>query len=152
MMIDTHTEATSAVRRHSRDGSAIPARDDRGGVEPIFQIRTADIEPYVGLRYLSKLFRLIALLLVLVLIAEVVTGFMRQGTEAIPTLVAEASRLIVLAALLWGIGDLALVLIDAGHDLRATRILLGRLTTQMAHPHPEPTADPAPPQPSNRGP
>ena len=40
------------------------------------------------------------------------------------------SRLIVLAGLLWGTGDLAILLIDIGHDVRAARILLGR---QVAH-------------------
>lgn len=106
------------------------------GPDPLMQIRTADIEPYTGLRYLSKLFRLIALILVLMLVAEVVTGLARQGVPAIPTLVAEASRLIVLAALLWGVGDLVLLLIDVGHDVRATRILLGRQTAHLVHaPH-----------------
>jgi hypothetical protein len=36
----------------------------------------------------------------------------------------------VLAGLLWGVGDLAILLIDVGHDVRAARILLGR---QAAH-------------------
>ncbi len=102
----------------------------RAGSDPLIGVREADLEPYVGLRYLSKLFRLIALILVLLLVAEVVTGLAQQGTDAIPTLVSEVSRLIVLAGVLWGIGDLALVLIDVGHDVRATRILLGR---QVAH-------------------
>jgi hypothetical protein len=48
----------------------------------------------------------------------------------VPTLLGEASRLIVLAGLLWGVGDLAILLIDVGHDVRAARILLGR---QAAH-------------------
>jgi len=117
-------------------GAAVPPVADDGGAhrrsgsDPLFQVRDADLEPYVGLRYLSKLFRLIALILVLLLLAEVVTGLMQQGLDSIPTLVGESSRLIVLAGLLWGIGDLALVLIDVGHDVRATRILLGR---QVAH-------------------
>ena len=101
-----------------------------GGLDPVFGVRSADIEPYTGLRYLSKLFRLIAIMLVLLLVAEVATGLAQQGTEAIPTLVAEASRLIVFAALLWGVGDLVLLLIDTGHDVRAARVLLGR---QVAH-------------------
>src|ERR1700692_1020015 len=49
-----------------------------------------------------------------------------QGPTSIPTLLGEMSRLVVLAGLLWGSGDLALLLIDMGHDVRATRILLGR--------------------------
>jgi hypothetical protein len=97
-------------------------------------VRSADIEPYLGLRYLSKLFRLIALILILMLVAEVVTGLARQGVAAIPTLVAEVSRLIVLAGLLWGVGDLVLLLIDVGHDVRAARILLGRQVAHISHP------------------
>ena len=93
-------------------------------------VRASDIEPYIGLRYLSKLFRFMAIILVLLLIAEVVTGLMKQGRAAIPTLLGEMSRLIVLAGLLWGVGDLAILLIDVGHDVRAARILLGR---QIAH-------------------
>lgn len=110
------------------------------GTDPLMQIRTADIEPYTGLRYLSKLFRLIALILLLMLVAEVVTGLARQGMTSVPTLVAEASRLIVLAGLLWGVGDLVLLLIDVGHDVRATRILLGRQTAHL-HPPREAAAD-----------
>lgn len=98
--------------------------------EGLFTVRASDIEPYIGLRYLSKLFRLMAIILVLLLIAEVITGFVSQGSIALPTLLAEGSKLIVLAGLLWGVGDLAILLIDVGHDVRAARILLGR---QAAH-------------------
>lgn len=89
-------------------------------------VRSSDLEPYVGLRYLSKLFRLIAIILLLLLVAEIVTGLTTQGREAIATLLGEASRLIVLAGALWGIGDLAILMIDVGHDVRAARIMLGR--------------------------
>jgi hypothetical protein len=89
-------------------------------------IRSADLEPYIGLGYLSRLFKLMAVVLIILLLSEVVTGLVREGTASIPTLLGEVSRLIVLAGLLWGSGDLALLLIDVGHDVRATRILLGR--------------------------
>ena len=102
----------------------------RTGFDALMQVRTSDVEPYTGLRYLSKLFRMIAIILVLLLVAEMVTGLAQQGMESLPTLLSEASRLIVLSALLWGVGDLALLLIDVGHDVRAARILLGR---QVAH-------------------
>jgi hypothetical protein len=104
-----------------------------GGVDPLLGVRTADIEPYTGLRYLSKLFRMIAVVIVLLLVAEVVTGVVRDGSEALITLLAEASRLIVLAGLLWGAGDLAILLIDVGHDVRAARILLARQTAHQLH-------------------
>lgn len=100
-----------------------PARDD---VPVIPDVRASDLEPYVGLRYLSKLFRLIAIILLLLLVAEIVTGITTQGSASIPTLLGEASRLIVLAGALWGVGDLAILMIDVGHDVRAARILLGR--------------------------
>ena len=99
--------------------------------EPVIpDVRATDLEPYVGLRYLSKLFRLIAIILLLLLVAEIVTGITTQGSASIPTLLGEASRLIVLAGALWGVGDLAILMIDVGHDVRAARILLGRQVHQ----------------------
>jgi hypothetical protein len=94
--------------------------------DPAMPVRSADLEPYIGLGYLSRLFKLMAVVLLILLLSEVVTGLIAQGTASIPTLLGEVSRLIVLAGLLWGSGDLALLLIDIGHDVRATRILLGR--------------------------
>ena len=84
------------------------ARRHKG--DALTQVRASDLEPYVGLRYLSKLFRFMAIILLLLLVAEVVTGFIAQGRQALPTLLAEVSRLLVLAGLLWGIGDLAILL------------------------------------------
>ena len=107
-------------------------------------VRLSDLEPYVGLRYLSKLFKLMGVVLALLLVAEVVTGVVAQGSAAIPTLLGEASRLIVLAGLLWGVGDLAILLIDVGHDVRAARILLARQT----HAAPSPATSRAP-EPAN---
>lgn len=95
-------------------------------------VRNSDLEPYVGLRYLSKLFKLMGVVLGLLLVAEIVTGVVAQGSAAVPTLLGEASRLIVLAGLLWGVGDLAILLIDVGHDVRAARILLARQTHAIA--------------------
>ena len=95
------------------------------------RVRDEDLEPHEGLRYIARLFKVLAILLILMLIFEVVIGLVQQGTEAIPTLVVETTRLIVFAAFLWAVGDLALMLIESNHDLRATRILMGRLNTKM---------------------
>ncbi len=108
-----------------RLGKVLKAEDE---LPEIPDIRQSDLEPYVGLRYLSKLFKLMGVVLGLLLVAEIVTGVMAQGGSAVPTLLGEASRLIVLAGLLWGVGDLAILLIDVGHDVRAARILLARQT------------------------
>jgi hypothetical protein len=96
-------------------------------------VRSADLEPYTGLGYLSKLFKLMAVVLLLLLLSEIITGLIAQGMASIPTLLGEISRLVVLAGLLYGSGDLALLLIDIGHDIRATRILLGRQAIHEEH-------------------
>ena len=138
MSPDTAELATDA-RSHEADANGHLRRHD---ADAMTHVRASDIEPYIGLRYLSKLFRFMAIILVLLLIAEVITGLVNQGRAAIPTLLGEMSRLIVLAGLLWGTGDLVILLIDVGHDVRAARILLGR---QMAHNGSEP---PVPAMPS----
>jgi hypothetical protein len=125
--------------RSSMDARPEPPRaaaERRGGaVGPQDQIeagvRDDDLEPHEGLRYIARLFKVLAVLLVLMLLFEVIIGLMQQGDESIPTLVVEATRLVVFAALLWGAGDLALMLIESNHDLRATRILVGRLNTKV---------------------
>jgi len=103
-----------------------PEAEGNGETPEIPGVRSTDLEPYVGLRYLSKLFRLIAIILLLLLVAEIVTGLTTQGSASIPTLLGEASRLIVLAGALWGIGDLAILMIDVGHDVRAARVFMSR--------------------------
>ncbi|MEJ7812726.1 MAG: hypothetical protein WKG32_20095 [Gemmatimonadaceae bacterium] len=138
MMETSTTQVHAPARDHHHARAGDDARPDLASPTPM-QVRAADMEPYVGLRYVAKLFRIIALILVMLLIAEVATGLYQHGSEAVPTLLGEGSRLLVLAGVLWGAGDLAILLIDIGHDLRATRILIGR---QAAH-HPPPSV-PAP--------
>jgi len=123
--VDTTATAAKPASPIDRLGHVLQS-DKETPVIP--DVRLSDLEPYVGLRYLSKLFKLMGVVLGLLLIAEIVTGVVAQGSAAVPTLLGEASRLIVLAGLLWGVGDLAILLIDVGHDVRAARILLARQT------------------------
>ena len=108
------------------------ARDHDENLPEIPGVRSTDLEPYVGLRYLSRLFRLIAVILLLLLVAEIVTGLTTQGSASIPTLLGEASRLIVLGGALWGVGDLAILMVDVGHDVRAVRVYLSRLGNNLS--------------------
>lgn len=112
---------------HEESSATGNARPERPVAREIKEVRSSDIEPYTGLGYLSKLFRFMAIILLVLLVAEVATGVYTQGSASIPTLLGEASRLIVLAGVLWGTGDLANLLIDVGHDVRAARILVARV-------------------------
>jgi hypothetical protein len=95
------------------------------------EVRGEDLEPYVTLRYIARLFKILAVLMVVMLIGEVVTGIMAEGTGALMTLIGEATKLLVIAGLMWAGGDITLLLIDAGHDLRVARILLGRINAAL---------------------
>jgi hypothetical protein len=129
--LDVEDEPTAGVGTEG-NGKATEHRDE-GPI--IAGIRATDIEPYTGLRYLSKLFRFMAIIVLLIAIAEIATGLYAQGASAIPTLLGEISRLIVIAGVLWGTGDLAHLLIDVGHDVRAGRVLLARQTYHMTKEH-----------------
>jgi hypothetical protein len=110
----------------------VERREDTGdGPPPQMGVREEDLEPHAGLRYIARLFKVLAVLLILLLLAEIVIGLVAEGTAAIPTLMVEATRLIVFAGLLWGLGDMALMQIESNHDLRATRILVGRLNGRV---------------------
>src|SRR4051812_16852642 len=108
-MSDGTIASESDPNAEARDAKEAKAEREK---EMIKEVRASDIEPYTGLRYLSKLFRFMGVILVLLLVAEVATGIYTQGSGSIPTLLGEASRLIVLAGVLWGTGDLAHLLID----------------------------------------
>lgn len=95
------------------------------------EVRAADLEPYVTLRYIARLFKVFAILVIVMLIGEVVTGVASEGQGALYTLIGEATQLLVLAGLMWAGGDVTLLIIDAGHDLRVARILLGRINAEL---------------------
>ena len=105
-----------------------PASDKRMHLE---EVRDEDLEPYVTLRYIARLFKILAILMVVMLIGEVITGLVTEGGAALMTLIGEATKLLVIAGLMWGGGDITVLLIDAGHDLRVARILLGRINASL---------------------
>lgn len=120
------TEATEHERAHNQ------RRDqDQAELPAAARVREEDLEPFEALRYIARLFKLLAMLLLVLLVAEVVLGLVQVGTAALPSLLVEATRLLVFAGMLWGGGDIALMLIETNHDLRATRILVARLHRQV---------------------
>lgn len=108
-----------------------PAHDDRARRDP-GAIRTEDTEPYMALQYVARLFKIVALVVLFALAAEIVIGLVYEGTGALLPLFAEVVRGGVLAAILWGASDLTLLFIDVGHDVRAARVLLGRMSARAA--------------------
>ena len=119
------------VNDKASDQLATTATSEQFAGPPIARVREEDLEPHEGLRYIAKLFKALAILLIFMFIAEVVIGIRHDGNAAIGTLLVEGTRTLVYAGFLWGAGDMALMFIESNHDLRATRILLGRLNGKL---------------------
>jgi hypothetical protein len=113
-------------------------------------VRTNDLEPYVTLRYIARLFKILAILMILMMIGEVVSGLMADAGAALPTLIAEVTQMLVLAGVMWAGGDITILFIDMGHDIRVSRILLGRINAEMHRRNNE--GAPADPAAERRGP
>ena len=97
-------------------------------------VRQSDIEPYTALRWLGTLFKSAAVFLLVAIIGEFVAGIRFEGMRALPVLLGEMARTIVLGVVLWGAGDLVRLLITVGNDIRAERILMARLVFRTPNP------------------
>jgi len=128
--LENQTGIEEAERR-ARDAQPPPETEPERRAPAIAQVRDEDLEPHAALRYVARLFKVLAILLLLMLAAEVIIGVTQGGAAAIGTLLIEVTQLLVFAGFLWGAGDLALMLIESNHDLRATRILVGRLNDRF---------------------
>src|ERR671915_525367 len=51
------------------------------------EVRTEDLEPYVTLRYIARLFKVLAVVLAVMMVAEIVAGLMTDAGESLPTLI-----------------------------------------------------------------
>ena len=87
----------------------------------------AILEPHESLRYVGKLFKALAVGLFLLLLAEVGIGVAQDGLDALPLLLLEVAQLLLFTGLMWGGGDLAYLVIETNHDVRASRVLLWQL-------------------------
>ena len=94
------------------------------------EVRTQDLEPYITLVYIARLFKVLAVLMVVMLIFEIIATITSEGF-VLAELIGRVTQMLVLAGLMWGGGDLTLLLIDAGHDIRVARILLGRINAEL---------------------
>ena len=128
--------AAEVRRRELHDGD--DEEESRAGAhrDP-WAVRAEDTEPYVGLQYVARLFKVVAMVVIVALTAEIVAAFVTEGTRAFLPLFVEVIQGGVLAAILWGASDLTLLFIDVGHDVRAARVLLGRMSARINEPGPQ---------------
>ena len=108
---------------------APPRRGDEKRAAGEEEVRTEDLEPYITLRYIAKLFKVLAVVMFIMLIAGIVAGI--SSSEPLSTIISETTYMLVLAGFMWAGGDLTLLVVDAGHDLRVARILLGRINAEL---------------------
>lgn len=100
---------------------------DEGEREP-FEMPGRDIlEPHESLKYVAKLFKGLAVAVSLLILAEVVLGVSQDGVQALPILLLEVAQLVIFAGLLWGGGDIAYLIVETNHDVRASRVHLWQL-------------------------
>jgi hypothetical protein len=112
------------------DDAADDSRTERARRDPS-AIRAEDTEPYIGLQYVARLFKIVAMVVIVALTAEIVAALVMEGPSALLPLILEILQGAVLAAVLWGASDLTLLFIDVGHDVRAARVLLGRMSARV---------------------
>lgn len=89
------------------------------------------MEPHVSIRNVGRLFKLLAFVILILLIAEVGLGVAEDGIEALPLLLLEVAQLLVIAGLLWGGGDLTQLVVETNKDVRASRVLLWQISQLM---------------------
>ena len=87
-------------------------------------VREDDIEPAKAIRAIAYLFRGMAVILILLMIVQIVSGLTGAVALSFGVLFAESVKLLIFAGLLWGTGDIAVLAIKSHYDLRATRILV----------------------------
>ena len=121
-MPTSHTRSTlDPIDEHRLDAEQRPTI---GGVI----VRENDVEPVKGIRTVAVLFRGMASLLLVLMVIQVGLAVTSTVPLSFGVVLADAVRLIIFAGLLWGAGDLAVLWVKSHYDLRATRILVARLT------------------------
>ena len=100
------------------------------GEQPVLlgvTVREGDIESDNAIRAIARLFRVLAVLLLVLAGVQIMTAVAGAVPLSIGVLGADVVRLIIFAGLLWGLGDVAVFIVRSHYDLRATRILVARV-------------------------
>jgi hypothetical protein len=113
-------------RRRGRDASG-KRQPEIAGVP----VREDDIEPTLGLHWVSWMFRALAVLVFLLMMLQLALGLTSTVELSYGVLFAEAIRMLILTCLLWAAGALADLFVRSHHDLRVTRVLLTRIAHRL---------------------
>lgn len=95
-------------------------------------VRDHDVEPTASLHWVAILCRTLAALLVVVMVLQILNGLTSTVDISYGVLIAEALRLLIFAGLLWGAGEVVDLFVKSHGDVRAVRILLGRIEHHLA--------------------
>lgn len=121
-------------RTFAESGSETGHRRDPSHERPVLAgvtVREEDIEPVKGIRAVAYLFRGMAMLMLLLMVVQVISAVSQTVPLFVGVLFAEAIRLVIFAGLLWGAGDFAVLWLKSHYDIRATRILVARMSYMM---------------------
>jgi hypothetical protein len=118
---------TSQRKSGSRAADVSPTAEEHQPILAGVAVREEDIEPEKGIRAIALLFRGMAILLLFLMVVQVVLAVTSTVALSVGVVFADAVRLVIFAGLLWGGGNVAVLLIRSHYDLRATRILTARL-------------------------
>ena len=126
-------------RRRDNEPNGAPHNHTLAGVP----VREDDIEPVMGLHWVAWLCRAMAVLLFVLMVAQIALGLTSTVEISYGVLFAEVVRLLIFAGLLWGAGALADLFVRSHHDMRATRVLLARIAYRLREDSAVPPAPPA---------
>mgnify|MGYP003578069864 CR=1 FL=1 len=121
-----HSHGSSSATMERRTSEHRPSL---GGVP----VRERDIEETRSIRFIAFLFRGMAILLLLLMAAQIVFGLTSTVPLSPGVLFADAVRLVIFAGLLWGAGELAVLWVKSHYDIRAQRILTARIEHLLQH-------------------
>jgi len=118
---------TEENRRRLPDGETTARRSEIAGVP----VREDDIQPTLGLHWVARLFRGLAMLVFVLMVLQLALGLTSAVDLSYGVLFAEAVRMLILACVLWAAGALADLFVRSYDDLRATRVLLARIAYRL---------------------
>lgn len=124
MAMDPHIEAAGSDETGHYDGKTLLS-----GVH----VRDHDLEEPAGLHITTILFRICAIIILLLAVWQIIDWLMHPppGGVGIGVLVGDTIRMVVFAGLLWAAGAMAMVWVKTHYDMRAARILLARQTYML---------------------